>query len=87
MESVEPELLEAVAEQNGREPDNFVESAELTMVGLPDLDADPEAKRVVDGIQEDIDELIRERTNGANGASTNGGHPDADPSDTADADE
>jgi hypothetical protein len=59
IESVEPELLEAVVHENGGEPpDNFVESAEGGIVGLPDLEKDE--KELLERIETLKRELIHE---------------------------
>ncbi len=47
IKSVDLDLVEAVVEQSGRPPDNFVESAEATFVGLPDLETDPDALKIM----------------------------------------
>lgn len=50
IESVSQELIQAIVDDSGA-PDNMVESAEATFVGLPNVDADPEARRIMQGIE------------------------------------
>jgi hypothetical protein len=71
IESVKRELIDAVVEQHGGPPDNFVESGEATIVGLPDLDADPDARLLIDGLDARIRELTKENGNG-NGSGPDG---------------
>lgn len=59
IESLSPGFVKDIVEQSGV-PDNFVESAEAAIVGLPDLDADPKA-RIIMGR---LDEAIRKLTEG-----------------------
>lgn len=63
IDTIGKDLLESVEEQNGRLPDNFVDSAEGADVGLPDVRRDPGAKDLLDQLDADVDELL-ERSGG-----------------------
>lgn len=56
IESAEPAFIADVVRMGGR-PDNFVESAEATMVGLPDPETDTAAKRVLTALDEEVRKL------------------------------
>lgn len=77
IESAEPDFIAEVVRVGGR-PDNFVESAEATMVGLPDPETDESAKRLLAALDSAVRDLqadaAAEHQNGTNGGSngTNG---------------
>jgi hypothetical protein len=62
-----PELKAAMIEHQGREPDNFVESREATIENLPDLEGDPEARQLLSGLDDSLNELVEERRRSTNG--------------------
>jgi hypothetical protein len=67
-----PELKQAYINYHGFPPDNFVESGQATIEDLPDLNADPEAVRVLDALKQGVDEITKKRRNGGD---TNGDTP------------
>jgi hypothetical protein len=72
MNSLSTKFVEQVAEEYGK-PDNFVESADGTFSGLPNVDSDPGANAILTRLERDLAELVAEerKTNGnGNGAST-----------------
>jgi len=56
IESLSPNFVAEIVERSGV-PDNIVESAEGAIVGLPDLDADPKARIVMDRLDGAIRKL------------------------------
>jgi len=57
MRGLTPEFEAAIKRNNGGEaPDNFVESAEGTILGRPNIDTDPQGKQMVDGLDKIIGE-------------------------------
>jgi hypothetical protein len=52
------DLLESVQEQNGRLPDNFVDSAEGADVGLPDVHTDPDARSLLERVDAGVTALV-----------------------------
>lgn len=75
---ISDELKQAMIEAYGRPPDVVVESPAAGIVGLPDLDADPEARSAIEAL-----ERVTESENVSihaliGGTATNGngnGHP------------
>ena len=65
MKGVSPERLKDEVARNGA-PDYFIESAEVALVGMPDVDDDPETKALVDNLEEKL---------GISHNGTNGGDP------------
>lgn len=52
---LDPEIKNAMMKNNGgRPPDNFVESAEGTILGRPNIDTDPQGQQMVAGLDEMI---------------------------------
>jgi hypothetical protein len=58
IETIDKDLLESVKEQNGRLPDNFVDSAEGADAGLPDVRSDPAARNLLEQVDADIAVLL-----------------------------
>ena len=52
------DVLESVREQNGRLPDNFVDSAEGADVGLPDTRSDPAARSLLAKVDAGVEALL-----------------------------
>jgi hypothetical protein len=59
-----PELKQAYIDFHGFPPDNFVESGQGAIANLPDLNTDPEAIRVLEALETDLNEITREPRNG-----------------------
>lgn len=60
IDTISKDLLKEAVRQNGRQPDNFVDSAEGTYPGIPDVDRDPAAQKLVDQIGAAADELVEQ---------------------------
>jgi hypothetical protein len=60
-------FVEAIVELSGR-PDNFVDSAEGSFVGMPDLEGDQSARELDARLEETLDELADAHR--GNGSST-----------------
>jgi hypothetical protein len=54
--SASKELVQKAVDEWG-EPDLIIESAEATFSGMPDLDADPDARALVQRVQDAVDRL------------------------------
>jgi len=65
IESIDPHFMEQVVQETGI--DNFVESADGDLQGLPNVDTDPTAKRLADGMQAQAMKLGHTATNGNGG--------------------
>jgi hypothetical protein len=79
IKSIAPELAEEAVKQHGRPPDNFVESGEATIVGLPDLDSDPEGRGVVEALDKAIASITKANRLSRNGADETDGTDAAGP--------
>ncbi len=53
IKSLSPGFVKAVVTKVGR-PDNFVDSPEGSFVGLPDIDADPAAREVIESLNAEV---------------------------------
>lgn len=83
---ISPDIKAQMLRQHkGHPPDNFVESAEGSINGLPDLDADPQARAIIEGLDAGIDKVIdgargieallgTRAINGHNGNGNGNGH-------------
>lgn len=64
IQSLTPQFLEAVVQQSGV-PDNFVDSAEGSLVGMPDIDTDPQCRELKERLDKTIADLGAEATKNA----------------------
>lgn len=60
IDTIDKDLLESVERQNGRLPDNFVDSAEGAYPGIPDVQQSPAARNFLKQVETSIDDLIDE---------------------------
>jgi hypothetical protein len=61
--SLSAEFVAQVAEEYGP-PDNFVESADGTFAGLPNVDSDPDANAILTSLESDLEKLVAAAPNG-----------------------
>jgi hypothetical protein len=54
--SINQQLKDGLLDEKGRPPDNFVESAEGTIEGRPNIDTDPQGRQLVEGLNSIISE-------------------------------
>jgi hypothetical protein len=78
--SISQPFVEEIVRHSGV-PQNFVESAEATFAGLPDVDSDPDARAIMERLETARDGLAH-RTNGHGPVN---GHDAGDESDSADS--
>lgn len=67
--SVSQELVQKAVDEWG-EPDLIIESAEATFRGMPDLDADPEARALVQRVHDAVEQLPDGESSGQAEAAT-----------------
>lgn len=60
IDTIDKDLLESVKRQNGRLPDNFVDSAEGAYPGIPDVDQSPAARSLLEQVETATDDLAAE---------------------------
>ena len=61
--SISPEFVQEIVDEVGI-PDNIVESAEGTMVGLPDVEKDPEARALIEAWMHDLGRIAVDGSDG-----------------------
>ena len=64
--SISQTVVEKIVEDAGV-PMNFVESAEATFRGLPDLNADPQARQTMERLKAALDEELKQRSKQVDG--------------------
>jgi|GEM_PF-3331263 len=74
--SLSTEFVEQVAEEYGK-PDNFVESADGTFAGLPNVDTDPDANALLKRLERDLESLVEQQKN-ANGNGNGSAEADSE---------
>jgi len=79
IKSLSPGFVKAVVTRVGR-PDNFVDSPEGSFVGLPDIDADPAAREVIESLNAEVQSMHPDPDD--NGGATDG-QPDRGSGDEA----
>ena len=56
IDSLSPGFVQGIVKESGR-PDNFVDSAEGSFVGFPDLETDPDSQELLQNLDTRIAEL------------------------------